>query len=232
MVGKQPVLAESGPSGPIRRGFLFMLACVPSACLLAAGSPEAAFVYHLCSRIAYIAFAGVVLSRMDRRGRSIPPETGMRCYRTFRTRVAFLMNNDAISFAALLWTTRGSLEVHLPWSAIAALGAIPVAIGVGFKIWALIHLGPGSYFWLDFFVEQDGASPCRRGPYRWLAHPMYTLGNAHVWGLAWLCWSWPGLIAAVTDHLSVILFARLVEDPHVERLYGKANWSILPAESP
>ncbi len=219
-------------SSRVQAGLLLLLALLPGLSLALIGSAEAAFAYHMCSRIAYVAFAGVSLARMDRRRESLPPSARIPRYLSFRRRVNFLMNNDAVSFAALLWTTRASLELHWPWPIVAALGALPFVIGVWFRIWALHSLGTASYYWRDFFVGASGEVACRLGPYRWLAHPMYTLGYAHTYGLALLFVSWPGLIAAAIAQLSMILLARLVEDPHVERLYGQASWSVAPMESP
>jgi protein-S-isoprenylcysteine O-methyltransferase Ste14 len=60
------------------------------------------------------------------------------------------------------------------------------------------------------------------GPYRYLRSPMYTVGNLHLWGLALIAASLPAVVASAFDHLAILGFNRVVEQPHVRRHYGAA----------
>ena len=46
---------------------------------------------------------------------------------------------------------------------------------------------------------------------------MYTVGYLQTYGFALVTRSWPGLAAALIDHVAILLFYRLVEKPHFER---------------
>jgi hypothetical protein len=51
---------------------------------------------------------------------------------------------------------------------------------------------------------------------------MYGIGHLHVYGLALLYFSLPGLMAAAVYQLSIYLFYLFVERPAVHKLYGLA----------
>jgi protein-S-isoprenylcysteine O-methyltransferase Ste14 len=53
----------------------------------------------------------------------------------------------------------------------SALGAILVAAGLGFSVWARRHLGRN---WSAHVVVKEGHSLIRTGPYRRLRHPIYS----------------------------------------------------------
>src|SRR2546429_551970 len=56
------------------------------------------------------------------------------------------------------------------------------------------------------------------GPYRFLRNPMYTVGYLQTYGFALVTRSWPGLAAALIDHVAILLFYQLVEKPHFEKV--------------
>ena len=56
-----------------------------------------------------------------------------------------------------------------PW--IAWLGAVITAVGVGFAIWARIHIGR---YWSGNVVLKEGHQLIRSGPYARIRHPIYT----------------------------------------------------------
>ena len=60
------------------------------------------------------------------------------------------------------------------------------------------------------------------GPYRYFRNPMYTVGNLQLWGLALGVASFPGLGAALFDHVAILVFNQVVEQPHVNRRYRAA----------
>ncbi len=53
----------------------------------------------------------------------------------------------------------------------SAVGALLVAAGLGFSVWARVHLGRN---WSAHVVVKEGHSLIRTGPYRRVRHPIYT----------------------------------------------------------
>jgi hypothetical protein len=51
---------------------------------------------------------------------------------------------------------------------------------------------------------------------------MYTVGNLQLWGLALGVASIPGLGAALFDHVAILVFNHVVEQPHVNLHYRTA----------
>ena len=181
-----------------------------------------ALAYHLTSRLAYVLWVGWALQREQRTqyyARTYGAEAG---FRRFRRMAAALMNNDGASLLVLCLLTRGTLPIAAPWWLLVALGAVLGALGIGVKLWARAVTGPDRYYWGDFFTTADAPLKLTAGPYRYFSNPMYTVGNLHVWGLALGVASRPGLGAALFDQVAILVFNRVVEQPHVNGRYGAA----------
>ena len=181
-----------------------------------------ALAYHLTSRLAYVLWVGWALRREKRTkyyARTYGAEAG---FRRFRRRAAALMNNDGASFLVLCLLTRGTLPIAAPWWLLVALGAALGALGIGVKLWARTVTGSNRYYWGDFFTMADAPLKLTAGPYRHFNNPMYTVGNLHVWGLALGVASLPGLGAALLDQVAILVFNRVVEQPHVIGRYRAA----------
>jgi protein-S-isoprenylcysteine O-methyltransferase Ste14 len=98
------------------------------------------------------------------------------------------------------------------------IGLVLIVIGLGTKLWAARTLGDDAYYWHNFFVRRDHVPPDPPGPYRYLSNPMYTVGYLHAYGFALLLGSLPGLGLALFDQAAILIFHRLVEQPHYRRL--------------
>ena len=178
--------------------------------------------YHLTSRLAYVLWVGWALRRERRSGyytRAYGAEEG---FRRFRRVATTLMNNDAVSFVALCLLTRGTLPIAVHWWLLVALGAILSGVGIGVKLWARAAAGADGYYWRDFFSPPTAPPVPAAGPYRYLHNPMYTVGNLQLWGLALGVASIPGLGAALFDHVAILVFNYIVEQPHVNLHYRTA----------
>jgi len=181
-----------------------------------------ALAYQLASRLAYVLYIGIVLTRHDRHAASTGRHGGEEAFRRFRLAAALFMYNDAVSLIVLCGVTRDTLVLDLPRFLLIAAGALLVLVGAGTKVWARATVGAGAYYWRDFFFPVEGPV-VTSGPYAFLRNPMYTVGYLQTYGLALVTASLPGLIAAAIDQAGILAFYRLVERPHLERIHRPAG---------
>jgi protein-S-isoprenylcysteine O-methyltransferase Ste14 len=174
--------------------------------------------YHLTSRLTYVVGVGVALSQQERH-QSLTRQHGDEAgFVRFRRWAAIVMNNDAVSFVLLCLVTRQTVPPEFRSPMFLVTAVLLVLLGISVKLWAAARLGPGAYYWHNFFVAGDAVTPNPPGPYRYLKNPMYTVGYLHAYGLALAFGSWPGLAAAAFDQVAILLFQQWVEGPHYERL--------------
>jgi protein-S-isoprenylcysteine O-methyltransferase Ste14 len=178
---------------------------------------DVALAWFLASRLAYVGFAASTLIACDRR--PLPPREALPAWNRFRARAEWLMWNDAVAISALVLQSRGTLDAD-PLLAIVA-GAALFALGVGVKAWAARTISSAGYYWRDFFLPNEAPPPVATGPYRWLAHPMYTVGYAHVYGVALVFRSTPALLCGVFAQATMLLLEGAVEAPHFRRTYAR-----------
>jgi len=176
-----------------------------------------ALAYHLASRLAYVLYVGLTLSRQDRTAHLTRRHGAEAAFRRFRRAAAFVMANDAVSLAVLCLVSANTLHLGLPRGLTFAVGAVLALVGVATKMWAAATLGDG-YYWRNFFTPPEQIVTKAAGPYRWLRNPMYTVGYLPVYGLALVTASAFGLVAALFDQGAILTFYHLVEKPHFERL--------------
>ncbi|HEV2750210.1 MAG TPA: PEMT/PEM2 methyltransferase family protein [Gemmatimonadales bacterium] len=177
-----------------------------------------ALAYQLASRLAYVLYIGIALARHEREAAASGRYGGEDAFRRFRRAAAFFMYNDALSLVLLCVVTWGSLPLDVPRALLITIGALLVLVGLGTKLWARATVGAGAYYWRDFFFPVNGP-PVTSGPYAFLKNPMYTVGYLQTYGVALVAASLPGLVAALIDHAGILIFYRLVERPHVERMH-------------
>jgi protein-S-isoprenylcysteine O-methyltransferase Ste14 len=173
--------------------------------------------YHLASRLAYVLYVGLTLNRQDRTAHLTRRHGTEAGFQRFRRTAAFVMANDAVSFAVLCLVSVNTLNIGLPRGVAFAVGAVLAVVGVATKMWAAATLGDG-YYWRNFFTPPERIVAKAAGPYRWLRNPMYTVGYLPVYGLALATSSALGLAAALFDQCAILTFYHLVEKPHFERL--------------
>jgi protein-S-isoprenylcysteine O-methyltransferase Ste14 len=187
--------------------------------------------YSVVSRLAYVGWVGQALQRRDAQGMVRPESGALDAFARFRSRAKWLMRNDALAFVAVCVVTRntmGAWDAHGgAWDAHGgawdaplriAIGVVLIAVGLGTKLWAARTLGDDAYYWHNFFVRREHVPPNPPGPYRYLSNPMYTVGYLHAYGFAVLLGSLPGLLLALFDQAAILIFHRLVEQPHYRRL--------------
>ena len=185
--------------------------------------PILAIAYAVASRLSYVGWVGYALRRQDRDAHYTTVDGVEGGYRKFRRRATILMRNDAISIIAVCVVTRYDPALSLPRPILFVAGAVLAAIGLGVKRWAARTLGDSAYYWHNFFAPGEHVAPDPPGPYRYLRNPMYTVGYLHAYGLALALGSVAGLAIASFDQIAILMFHRLVEKPHYDRLTHAAT---------
>lgn len=98
------------------------------------------------------------------------------------------------------------------------LGCTMIGLGLVVNTWAFMAIGRGAYYYLDMFYGRFLQAFSDGGIYRFLANPMYSLGQLPAYGLAVLYGSWVGLVFAMANQLCCYLFYYWAEKPHIQRL--------------
>lgn len=184
--------------------------------------------YHIASRFAYVVGVGIALTRQDREQLFTRRDGVEAGFRRFRRMASTVMNNDGASFVLLCLVTRQSLPIAPV--VLVSVGTFLILLGVATKLWAAARLGYDAYYWRNFFAPGPLVAPNPPGPYRYFKNPMYTVGNLHMYGVAMVVGSLPGLIAAAFDQAAIMTFYRVVEKPHFEALAREEP--IRPAAGP
>ena len=88
------------------------------------------------------------------------------------------------------------------------LGAIMVAVGLGFAIWARRHLGGN---WSGLVTLKEDHSLIQTGPYKYVRHPIYTGLLLAFVGSAVAIGEWRGILSVALALLAFVLKIRLEE---------------------
>ena len=102
------------------------------------------------------------------------------------------------------------------WVLVAAGLTIAVA-GIGFRVWAILTLGPLFKF---VVVIQDGHHVVDRGPYRLLRHPSYTGALAALLGIGVALDNWLAVAALFLIPLAAVLARIRVEEARLSAALG------------
>ncbi|MEQ8764480.1 MAG: phosphatidylethanolamine N-methyltransferase family protein [Planctomycetota bacterium] len=125
--------------------------------------------------------------------------------------------------------TAGGFPSALPDTLTTIAGIALMVLGFGVKIWSTWLVGLDVYYYRDMFLRRHQPkseafdSLVKHGPYRWLANPMYGVGNISAYGLAILHRSWPGLVIAATAQSLIYLFYYGFEKPFVDHFYESSD---------
>ena len=107
-----------------------------------------------------------------------------------------------ILLAAPHWPGHWLSQRFLPHSQVfAPLGVVLLVLGLGFSIWARIHLGAN---WSATVTLKKDHELIRSGPYRWVRHPIYTGILLGLLGTVIALGEWRGLLALACMTLGFI----------------------------
>ena len=114
----------------------------------------------------------------------------------------------------------GQGTLPLPHGAAVAIAVALTVVGFGVKLWAAWLVGLDTYYYADLWSGRACGPFVRTGPYRFLANPMYGVGNLPAYAPALLSGSVPGLVFAACCHAAIWAFHFTVERPFVRRTYS------------
>jgi protein-S-isoprenylcysteine O-methyltransferase Ste14 len=100
-------------------------------------------------------------------------------------------------------------------------GITLTAIGFIVNVWSTLLVGIDIYYYKDMFLGRPVSKFKKAGPYKYLANPMYGLGQSGGYGAALFFGSATGLIGIAINQLLMFIFYFTIEKPHIEKLFGK-----------
>jgi len=104
-------------------------------------------------------------------------------------------------------------SIFIYWSAVAL-----VAAGLGFSVWARLHLGKN---WSGTVTLKEQHELIRSGPYRWVRHPIYAGLLLALLGSAIARDEWRGLLGFVIATAALVRKLR-IEERWMRELFGDA----------
>ena len=91
-------------------------------------------------------------------------------------------------------------------------------------------IGEYCWYWGDFFFRKE-MQLTFDGIFELFPHPMYTVGYSLYYGYSLLCRSYTMLFVSLLAHGLQLTFLVVVEEPHIERLYGKPGGELADSEA-
>jgi len=146
-----------------------------------------------------------------------------RAWLVYKNLVNVILINDGLNYLLL-----GVKCFHLP-SELTWLVALQYGVGVFlgvFNWWAKVDahrcIGEYCWYWGDFFFRKE-MQLTFDGIFELFPHPMYTVGYSLYYGYSLICRSYTMLFVSLLAHGLQLTFLFVVEEPHIERLYGKPS---------
>ncbi|CAN8073889.1 unnamed protein product [Agarophyton chilense] len=149
------------------------------------------------------------------------------CYNAwiaFRALSMLILTNDGFSYFVLAVKCFNPLHTSAFWKLLVCVpaGVALIALSLWAKGAAHHVLGDFAWYWGDFFFLVD-ADLSFDGVFELFPHPMYTVGYAAYYGAALICRSHVLLAVSLLAHMAQLLFLALVEEPHIQKIYGPSS---------
>ena len=149
--------------------------------------------------------------------------TAFRAWLVYKNLVNVILINDGLNYL-LLGIKCFHLPTELTWLVVLQY-AVGVFLGV-FNWWAKVDahrcIGEYCWYWGDFFFRKE-MQLTFDGIFELFPHPMYTVGYSLYYGYSLICRSYTMLFVSLLAHGLQLTFLFVVEEPHIERLYGKPS---------
>jgi hypothetical protein len=155
------------------------------------------------------------LSRWSAAARRLEGVPALRAWQLYQSVLGLMFFNQALGFAAIASLTFPGSALAAPVGLTALVGGALVLAGTITKTWATLVVGIDCYYYKDLFFRRRVWRFSREGPYALFSSPMYGVGNLHLYGLAIVARSIPGLVAAAICHVAIFSFYFALERPFV-----------------
>ena len=185
-----------------------------------------AFAFLVVARLAYVIGVGSMLKRQESHQVFTQRDGIAAGFARFKRWSTVLMIFDSVAFILLCVVTLDTMHLPVPRALQVVFGLAIGIFGLAIKSWATRSLGTQSYHWYNFFEPNEPLKSDPGGPYRFLKNPMYGVGYLQTYGLAFICASWPGLIAAAFMQASILVFNEVVEKPHFMALARNSSGNL------
>lgn len=142
----------------------------------------------------------------------------------FRALAMLILANDGWTYVLLAFRCWQPIVTTSMWDYIKIVacivgGTILNLLCCWIKASAHDCVGDFAWYWGDFFFKIEG-SFTMSGVFKFFPHPMYTVGYLAYYGCSLMARSYTLLVVSLTAHLAQIAFLILVEEPHMEKIYG------------
>lgn len=159
----------------------------------------------------------------------------------FRSLALIILNNDGVAFFVLSVACFTPLSQSSLLTVVCTLSlALPLLyLGVWSKAKAHQAITDYAWFWGDFFFVKSSHETDRTtlgddddsesnhfyssGIFSFFPHPMYTIGYSPMYAASLITRSYLLLLVSLMAHASQIAFLVLVEQPHIDALYGDSD---------
>lgn len=174
-------------------------------------------VYFAATALAYY-LGNAILLGARARSVAIARFGEEEAWRRYERTVGLMFMNQGLGLGAMTSIVEPSTALAHP--TVIMIGALLFALGFATKLWATLVVGLDTYYFKDMFLGRPIGAFVVSGPYRFFAHPMYTVGHLHAYGYAILQGSYLGIGAAAICHLGLLVFYWTAERPFIRRVYG------------
>jgi protein-S-isoprenylcysteine O-methyltransferase Ste14 len=116
------------------------------------------------------------------------------------------------------WTGWFTERVLHPSAVFIPLGALPLVLGLGFTVWARVHLGTN---WSAIVTLKKNHELIRTGPYGWVRHPIYSGLTLAFLGTALALGEWRGFIGFALITYSFVVKLR-IEEKWMNEVFGES----------
>ena len=179
-----------------------------------------AIIYFAFSAILYTGFVFLVLPERGYRLKMIKKFGEQRAYLKYEAFLAFAFFHNGVVLSFISYTSAdSSFYENIPVNVTMIIAAVLFIIGLSVKIWSAYVVGVPIYYWKDLFLGRRICDFVVSGPYKYLANPMYGIGQVQGYAIAIYYHSIYGIIFGAVNQGLVFLFYFLVEKPFIYRTY-------------